>query len=136
MMTLLGEAGIGKSRLVDEFVAGLGDEVKVLFGRASEFHEDVTYSPGAEMIRQELGVEHDTPAPVVRERLQEVVEGCCDPTEVERVAGRLGVVLGLGTDIREAEPEQFWSENLARLESYAEGDGREGPRFRGAELRA
>jgi class 3 adenylate cyclase/tetratricopeptide (TPR) repeat protein len=136
MMTLLGEAGIGKSRLVDEFVAGLEDRVKVLFGRASEFHEDVSFAPVAEMIRRVLGVERDTPRPVVRERLHEVVEGCCDPTEVERVAGRLGLVLGLGADIREADPEQFWSENLARFEAYVEGDGREGSRFRAAELRA
>ena len=136
MMTMLGEAGIGKSRLVDEFVDALGDEVRVLFGRASEFHEDVTFAPVAEMIRRELGVERDTPNAVVRERLHEVVEGCCDPTEVQRVAGRLGLVLGLGSDIREAEPEQFWSENLARFEAYVEGDGREGPRFRAAELRA
>jgi class 3 adenylate cyclase/tetratricopeptide (TPR) repeat protein len=136
MMTMLGEAGIGKSRLVDEFVDGLGDDVKVLFGRASEFHEDVTFAPVAEMIRRELGVERDTPSPVVRQRLHDVVEGCCDPTEVQRVAGRLGLVLGLGGDIREAEPEQFWSENLSRFEAYVEGDGREGPRFRAAELRA
>jgi class 3 adenylate cyclase/tetratricopeptide (TPR) repeat protein len=136
MMTLLGEAGIGKSRVADEFAAGLGDQVKVLFGRASEFHEDVTFAPVAEMIRQELGVERDTPTAVIREKLHDAVEGCCDPTEVQRVAGRLGLVLGLGTDIREAEPEQFWSENLARIEGYVEGDGREGSRFRAAELRA
>ena len=135
MMTLLGEAGIGKSRLVDEFVAGLDDDVKVLFGRAAEFSEDVTFAPIAEMIRRELGVERDTPRAVVREKLHDVVEGCCDPTEVQRVAGRLGLVLGLGTDLREAEPEQFWSENLTRLEAYVEGDGREGPGFRAAELR-
>ncbi len=136
MLTLLGEPGIGKSRLVDEFVAGLDDDVRVLAGRASEFEEDVTFAPVAEMIRRELGVERETPRPLVREKLNEIVEGCCDPSKVQRVAGRLGLALGLGTDIREAEPEQFWSENLARLEAYVEGDGREAPRFRGAELRA
>jgi class 3 adenylate cyclase/tetratricopeptide (TPR) repeat protein len=135
MMTVLGEPGIGKSRLVDEFVAGLDDDVKVLAGRVSEFDEDVTFAPVAEMIRRELGVERDAPRSFVRERLNEVVEGCCDPTEVQRVAGRLGMVLGLGADAGE-DPEQFWSENLARFEAYVEGDGREGPRFRAAELRA
>ena len=29
-------------------------------------------------------------------RLQEVVDGCCDPSEAERVAGRLGLTIGLG----------------------------------------
>src|SRR6266496_467263 len=73
MLTLLGEPGIGKSRLVDEFVAGLDDDVRVLAGRASEFEEDVTFAPVAEMIRRELGVERETPRPLVREKLNEIV---------------------------------------------------------------
>ena len=50
LLTVLGEPGIGKSRLVDEFVAGLDDDVKVLSGGASDFEEDVTFAPLAEMI--------------------------------------------------------------------------------------
>ena len=45
LVTLFGEPGIGKSRVVDEFVAGLPDEAKVLIGRASPFEEDVTFGP-------------------------------------------------------------------------------------------
>jgi class 3 adenylate cyclase/tetratricopeptide (TPR) repeat protein len=136
MMTILGEAGIGKSRLVDEFVAGLEEDVKVLVGRSSEFDEDPTFAPVSEMIRRELGVERTTPRPEIRERLHDVVEGCCDPTDVQRIVGRLGLALGLGTDPRESDPEVFWSENLARFEAFVDGDGREGSRFRAAELRA
>src|SRR5207253_2786394 len=44
LVTVLGEAGIGKSRLVDEFLAGLPSGVKVLAGRTSEFEEDVTFA--------------------------------------------------------------------------------------------
>ena len=35
LVTLLGEPGIGKSRVVDEFLDGLPDEVTVLTGRPS-----------------------------------------------------------------------------------------------------
>src|SRR5439155_13404153 len=136
LITVLGEAGIGKSRLVDEFVAGLGEEVTVLAGGASDFEEDVTFAPIAEMILRRLGVERDTPSAVVRERLEKLVEGCCDPPEADRVVGRLGLALGLGMDRRDFEPERLWAESLARFEEYVKTEGLERNRYRAAEIRA
>ena len=112
MVTILGEAGIGKSRLVEEFRAGLPDDARFLAGRTNEYEEDATYSPVADMIRRVLGVERGEPAERLGERLHEVVEGCCDPNETARITGRLGLVLGLG------------------------GEAREGTRYRSAEIRA
>src|SRR5213082_2439003 len=37
MVTILGEAGIGKSRLVEEFRAGLPDDARFLAGRTNEY---------------------------------------------------------------------------------------------------
>jgi class 3 adenylate cyclase/tetratricopeptide (TPR) repeat protein len=112
LATVLGEPGVGKSRLVDEFLVQLPSDVTVLTGRSSEFEEDPTFAPLAEMLRRELSLDRDAPVAEFRERLQEVLEGCCEPTEVEQTAARLGLVLGL------TEP------------------AREGRRFRAAELRA
>src|SRR5207247_60752 len=114
LITILGEPGIGKSRLVDEFIAGLPDGVKVLTGGASDFEEDVTFAPFAEMIMRDLGVERDASPAVIRERLEDVVQGCCEASEVERVAARLGLALGLGVEERDRDAEQAWSERLAR----------------------
>jgi class 3 adenylate cyclase/tetratricopeptide (TPR) repeat protein len=136
LVTVLGEPGIGKSRLVDEFVAGLPEEAKVLTGRASEFEEDVTFAPIADIIRRELGAERDTPPNEIRERLEELVEGCCEPSEVERIVARLGLAVGLGVDVREHDPEKLWAESLARFEEYVESEGRERHRYRSAEVRA
>ena len=134
LVTILGEAGIGKSRLVEEFLAGLPEEVKILAGGATDFEEDVTFAPLAEMILRELGVERDAPARLVRERLHEVVEGCCEPTDVDRVTARLAELLGLGVEPRE-DPERDWDERLARFEAYVEGGQREANRYRAAEVR-
>ena len=42
-------------------LAGLDEDVKVLRGRASEFEEDPTFAPLAEMVRRELGLEEGAP---------------------------------------------------------------------------
>jgi class 3 adenylate cyclase/tetratricopeptide (TPR) repeat protein len=103
LVTVLGEAGIGKTRLVDEFLAALPEDVKILAGRASEFEEDPAFAPLAEMVRRELGVDRDTPDHIVSERLREVIQGCCEPSDVEQVAARLGLALGLGDESREGQ---------------------------------
>ncbi len=136
LVTMLGEPGIGKTRLVDEFVAGLPEEVKVLTGRASDFDEDVTFAPLADMIRRELGVEPDTPSTDVQKRLEEVVTGCCGPTEAEKVVARLGLALGLGVEVRERDPEKVWEDDRARYEAFVQDEGRERHRYRSAEIRA
>lgn len=136
LITVLGEPGIGKSRLVDEFIAGLPEEARTLTGRASEFEEDVTFAPIADMIRRELGAERDTSAAELRGRLEEMVNGCCGPTDTDRVVARLGLALGLGVEVRERDPEKVWAESLARFEEYVESEGRERHRYRSAEVRA
>ncbi len=126
LVTVQGEPGIGKSRLVEEFLAGLPPEVKVLAGRTGEYEEEVTFAPFAEMLRRELGLDRDAPAPALRDRLDEVVGGCCEPSEVEQTAARLGIVLALSEPSR--EERQFRSAELrAGLVAFLEGLSRSGP---------
>jgi DNA-binding SARP family transcriptional activator len=51
-VTVVGPAGIGKTRLAQEFVAGLADEAKVVIGRCLSYGEDVAYRPLEEIVRQ------------------------------------------------------------------------------------
>ncbi len=136
LVTVLGQPGIGKSRLVDEFVAGLPEEARVLTGRTSDFEEEATFAPLADMIRREIGVSGEAPAADVRDRLRDIVAGCCEPSERDQVAARLGLALGLGRDLRGSAPEEFWTESLARFDELVETEGGERQRFRRAELAA
>lgn len=52
LFTMLGPAGVGKSRLVAELVGSLGGEVAVLSGRCLSYGEGITYWPLIEIFRQ------------------------------------------------------------------------------------
>ncbi len=55
--TVAGPAGIGKSRLVRAFVAGVGDGARLLVGRALPYGEGITYWPLKELVDDLGGVE-------------------------------------------------------------------------------
>jgi class 3 adenylate cyclase len=50
LFTLLGSAGVGKSRLVDELLAQVGDEATILRGRCLHYGEGITFWPIAEAL--------------------------------------------------------------------------------------
>jgi class 3 adenylate cyclase len=50
LLTLLGEAGVGKSRLVGELLTGIGDQATVLCGRCLHYGEGITFWPLVEAL--------------------------------------------------------------------------------------
>jgi class 3 adenylate cyclase len=59
LFTLLGSAGVGKSRLVAEFLAGVGGEADVLRARCLHYGDDITYWPLVEILLA-IGVEPES----------------------------------------------------------------------------
>ena len=55
LFTLLGPAGIGKSRLVADFLERVGDSADVLRGRCLSYGEGITYWPLVEMLDRDRG---------------------------------------------------------------------------------
>jgi class 3 adenylate cyclase/tetratricopeptide (TPR) repeat protein len=51
LVTVIGEPGVGKSRLMEEFAGSLGDRAMVLRGRCLSYGEGVTYWPLVEALR-------------------------------------------------------------------------------------
>ncbi len=62
LFTLIGPAGVGKSRLVADFLASVGESATIARGRALSYGEGITYWPLVEMLIQ-LGAE---PADAIR----------------------------------------------------------------------
>ncbi|HWO69326.1 MAG TPA: adenylate/guanylate cyclase domain-containing protein [Actinomycetota bacterium] len=114
LFTVLGPAGVGKSRLVEEFLAGLPGP-RVLRGRCLAYGEGITFFPVVEVLKQATGaLDFEDPA-VVERKVCEVVAG---EEHGEVVCARLGHLLGL--EEGEAVPDEtFWAirrflETLAR----------------------
>jgi tetratricopeptide (TPR) repeat protein len=107
LITLLGPAGIGKTRLGNELLGSLGDDARTLLGRCLPYGDGITFWPLLEIVRQ-LG---DDP----RDALAEALAGEADgPVIAERVL----VALGLGGTAGNMD-ETFWGfrrlfETLAR----------------------
>jgi class 3 adenylate cyclase/tetratricopeptide (TPR) repeat protein len=125
LVTILGEPGVGKSRLADELIAGLGSNVTVLRGRAEAYGDTATFAPVTAIVRDIAGIDDDMPPAEAMRRLQEVVDGCCEPSEAERVAGRLGLTIGLG--VAKREESVFVQDVQSGFLSLVEGLSGRGP---------
>jgi predicted ATPase/DNA-binding SARP family transcriptional activator len=99
-ITVIGEAGLGKTRLVQEFVDGLGREAHVLTGRCRSYGEGITFWPLREVVGQ-AGDGDDSP-----ERIKALLAGEADSAGV---AEQLYRALGPGTQGRTAAAEIFWA---------------------------
>jgi len=127
LVSLLGEPGIGKSRVAEEFLAGLPDDAKVLVGRASPFEEDVTFAPVAQVLLHEMGEQSDAPPDRLLASLQRMVLRCCPQEESDAVVARLGIALGIGEERRDLERRYRIAEIRSGLLTLLEGLGRDGP---------
>jgi class 3 adenylate cyclase/tetratricopeptide (TPR) repeat protein len=94
LVTVVGEAGIGKTRLADELLASLDSEVAVLRGRARSYTDTATFAPAAAIVADLARLDTGDPADKVRRRLRELVDRHCDPAEAEKIAERLALLFG------------------------------------------
>jgi predicted ATPase/class 3 adenylate cyclase/DNA-binding SARP family transcriptional activator len=105
LVTVLGAAGVGKSRLVDELAGRLGDAATVLRGRCLPYGEGITYWPLSEVVRDLAGDAGGSPAGV-RDALAAELSG--DPG-TESVPDVLAEAVGLGETGGQAEEKIFWA---------------------------
>jgi class 3 adenylate cyclase/tetratricopeptide (TPR) repeat protein len=88
LVTLVGEAGVGKSRLIDEFVRSVDSDVSFLRGRCLAYGDGITFWPLAEAIRQASGIlERDS----TESALQKLSALSGDAEAEARVASAIGL---------------------------------------------
>src|SRR5919108_2861271 len=96
LVTVAGEAGIGKSRLVDELAAGVSAAVPILRGAARAQTDTATFSPAAAIIADLAGIRLRDDAETIRRRLAELATRTVDEGAAARTANRLALLFGVG----------------------------------------
>jgi class 3 adenylate cyclase len=91
LVTLVGPAGIGKSRLAEDFGASVAGEAKVVAGRCLSYGEGLTFWPLRAIVEGLVGSADDESSEQAQARIARLLEDDEDTaTIVERVAGALG----------------------------------------------
>ena len=99
LVTIVGEAGVGKSRLIDEFVRTYG-ELSFLRGRCLAYGDGITFWPLAEAVRQAVGIlERDS----TESALEKLSTLSGDAEAEARVASAIGL-----SPTQYAGEELFW----------------------------
>ncbi len=87
LLTVVGSAGVGKSRLAKEFVSSLGGAVTALVGRCLPYGEGITFWPVSEIVKQATGIADEDRRDEARAKIDALLEGSVDAALVaDRVA--------------------------------------------------
>jgi class 3 adenylate cyclase len=92
LVTILGEPGMGKSRLAEEFLGSRRPGTRILRGRCLSYGEGITYWALGEIVRSAARLDKDDPAATARAELGALFAGTED---TDAAAGLLLQAIGL-----------------------------------------
>ncbi len=106
LVTVLGGAGVGKSRLVEEFIDGLGERASVLRGRCLPYGEGITYWPLGEIVRDLVDVDEEGQGATLRDAIGEQLG---EEPKAEQIVTVLAEAVGLGGAGLGTSEKIFWA---------------------------
>ena len=115
LVIVLGQAGVGKTRVIEEFLDTSGDEAATFTGQCLPYGEGITFWPLTEVLTEAAGLSDADHPEIVRQKISLLLAGVEDGTRIaERVAQAIGVSGGSA-----APDETLWAirslfEHLAR----------------------
>jgi class 3 adenylate cyclase/tetratricopeptide (TPR) repeat protein len=88
LITVIGDAGAGKSRLLAEFMDRRGGQARILRGRCLPYGDGITYWPLRGIVGEAAGIREDDAPDAARAKLL----GCAgDPAVADRLASAIGL---------------------------------------------
>jgi predicted ATPase/class 3 adenylate cyclase len=105
LFTVLGSAGVGKSRLTEEALERLGHRPVVLSGRCLPYGEAITFWPVREVVWQACGIPADAGTDRAREAIAARLE---DQEHADRILEGVAHLIGLA-DASGTPEESFWA---------------------------
>ncbi len=131
VVLLSGEAGIGKSRLVQEFKKELGPEAHQITLRCSPNHQDSAFYPLAQLLRRVFGIESDDPEAVRINKLEEGLRehSFTKPQTAPLLASLLGLVHPQAEILEGLEPQARTAEMFEALVEWFREQSAERPLY-------
>jgi len=105
LFTILGAAGVGKSRIVSDFVERHATDARAAYGRCLAYGEGITYWPLGEVVRDLANITDEDNAATARSRIEGILQGEPDG---QSIAGRLATAIGL-MEARATPEETAWA---------------------------
>ena len=122
--TIIGDAGVGKSRLLAEFLASIEDEATVLKGRCPPYGDGLTLAPLQEILRSEARIfpQDDAEASFAKVvRLLTSVAPALPPAELLSTSAALGSTIGLSPaldSMADLDPRMIYREMLRAWRTF------------------
>lgn len=115
LVTTLGPAGVGKSRLVEEFAKQVGSRATILRGHCLSYGDSVTFWPIVEIVHHAAGIKPTDSPDEVHKRLATLV---ADENQADQITLRVAQLLGSNAEV-ELPGDTAWAlrrllEGLAR----------------------
>ena len=111
LVTVTGEPGVGKTRLLAEFRKWVDDRSELVFwrqGRSLSYGEGITYWALGEMVKAQAGIlESDTPEEAVAKLAVAVQEAAEDPSDRDWLNASLAPLAGAGAALASEREESF-----------------------------
>ena len=133
LVTIVGDAGVGKSRLVREFLSPLEGSAKQLIGRCLPYGQAVTLWPLAEILKTEAVVRETDRADEASARITRLVEECIEPdlaSDRSRTAAALASTLGMrlpADPLESLDPRELYRELVGAWAALLASLGRRSP---------
>ncbi len=105
LVTVLGSAGVGKSRLVHEFLTAARTDAAVLRGRCLPYGQGITWYPVAELLHSAVGLDEEAEPAAVMDRLRDRLAGVEDAAVI---LAQLAEPIGIASNPAPVE-EIFWA---------------------------
>jgi class 3 adenylate cyclase len=120
LVTVIGQAGVGKTRLATEFAKAVEDfGGRAIHGRSLPYRESSAYFAFAIQVKQLCGIfETDSPE-VGLEKLRERVSTLVCDEDAEAISGHLAILLGLDPDGSVADRETLFFSVRVFIEAVA-----------------
>ena len=124
LVTVLGDAGMGKTRLTAEFTSQLEEGgIRVLLGRSHPYGASTFYGPFTQHVKSLAGIFASDDVAAAREKLRAAIAQLLPGAGSEEVVSHLELLIGLGADEEVADRQTLF---LA-ARRFVEGLTREGP---------